>query len=164
VSQPATKDETPGKQMVKDYLQEKGLPTYDSGVHHKTPNQVVEHSPTINQTATVQPSISTSDQSVDTQDMIKARNSTPAMSLKRMLELNPYKKLGIYETMPVKYYNGVPGNKFFKITRYYGIRRDANYCEKVDLYNLFHQNNVMENIKFISDYAGEGLNHGFLGS
>jgi len=137
--------------MVKDYLQDKGLPTYDSGVNGKK----AEEPTVINQTIAPQSSDEKDQTPIDQQDTIKVKNSTPAMSLKRMLELNPYRKLGLYETMPVKYYNGVPGNKFFKITRYYGIKRDANYCEKVDLYNLFHQNNVMENIKFISDYAGE---------
>jgi len=83
-------------------------------------------------------------------------NNSRAVTLQKVLELNPYKKLGLYETMPLKYYNAGPGSKLFKVTRYYGINKDNHYCEKVDLYNLFHPNNIFDNIKFISDYAADG--------
>ena len=72
------------------------------------------------------------------------------------LQNNPYRKLGLYGTMPQEYYNIGPNSKLNSKLRFYGIIHNPNYCEQVDLYNLAHQETVFQGFNFISDYAGEG--------
>jgi len=77
------------------------------------------------------------------------------------LEQNPYKKLGLYSTLPKEYYNVGPKSTLHNNVRFYGIVHNPHYCEQVDLYNLVHQNHVFDHLNFISDYAADGMNLDF---
>jgi len=73
----------------------------------------------------------------------------------RYLIQNPYRKLGLYQNLPKKYYNLGP-NSFYQDSKLkYGIIRNPDYCEEVDLYNLVHPENIL-NMKFVTDYDNEG--------
>jgi len=71
------------------------------------------------------------------------------------LEQNPYKKLGLYSTLPIEYYNVGPKSTLHNNVRFYGIVHNPHYCEQVDLYNLVHQNHIFDNLSYVTDYAAD---------
>jgi len=73
------------------------------------------------------------------------------------LEQNPYKKLGLYSTLPKEYYNIGPKSTLHNNVRFYGIVHNPHYCEQVDLYNLVHQNHIFDQMNYITDYAADGI-------
>ena len=75
------------------------------------------------------------------------------------LSQNPYRLLGLYGSVPARYYNLSPKSKYNEgVLLYYGIIRNADYCQEVDLYHLANQNNIFETLKIVGDQAyDEGL-------
>jgi len=72
------------------------------------------------------------------------------------LSQNPYKLLGLYESVPAHYYNLSPKSKYNNgILLYLGIIRNPEYCQEVDLYHLANQNTLFENLKIIGDQGGD---------
>lgn len=70
-------------------------------------------------------------------------------------EINPFRKLGLYETMPVEYDNYQPGVNYPPNSQIYGIKHNPSYCDAVDLYNLRNPQNIFGNMNFISDYGAD---------
>ena len=73
---------------------------------------------------------------------------------------NPFRKLGLYNSLPEVYYNSQPDLALKPPQkRMYGIHHNRHYCEQVDLYNLLHQDNILKKPKFVSDYNGTGKSY-----
>jgi len=66
---------------------------------------------------------------------------------------NPFRKLGLYQEIPDEYYNFKSGGKLIKGASYYRIKHKKNYCDQVDLYNLYNPSNLFNNMNFITDYS-----------
>jgi len=87
----------------------------------------------------------------------RAQNQTNSYFAAVFQEMNPFRKLGIYNEMPEIYYNHKNDGKLHRNTQYIGIKHNHAYCDAVDLYNLHNPDNIFKNMNFISDYAGEGI-------
>ena len=70
--------------------------------------------------------------------------------------VNPFYLLEVYEPVDVKYFNAAPyGHPLYSYPNM-GLINDASYCEFVDLYNLYHPENVFDSMNFFTDYHPEG--------
>ncbi len=70
--------------------------------------------------------------------------------------INPFRKLGLYQEMPEEFYNFKVDGKLLKGADYYRIKHKQNYCDQVDLYNLYNPSNLFDSMNFISDYSEDG--------
>jgi len=87
---------------------------------------------------------------------IKSQNKFPQVNYKHYFPVNPYKKLGLYETDPALVAPAQSQSDPTKKFKRFGIVHDDTYCEQVDLYNLIHQDNALSQFRFITDYTGRG--------
>lgn len=70
--------------------------------------------------------------------------------------VNPFNLMEVYEPVEVKYFNAAPyGHPLYSYPNM-GLINDASYCEFVDLYNLYHPENVYESMNFFTDYTPDG--------
>ena len=68
-------------------------------------------------------------------------------------EHNPYKLLGGYKKVDLKYYkDGTLKQPNFDKANYHLIH-DEDYCDRVDFYNLAHSDNMFQESNFFTDVA-----------
>jgi len=87
---------------------------------------------------------------------IKFQNQFPQVNYQHYFAVNPYKKLGLYETSSDLAAQAQTQSDPAKKIKRFGIVHDDSYCEQVDLYNLIHQDNALSQFRFITDYTGKG--------
>lgn len=76
--------------------------------------------------------------------------------------VDPFSLLKIYEPLDVKYFNAGPhGHPLFSYPNM-GLINDASYCEFVDLYNLYHPENILNSMNFFSDYHPDGKSYNII--
>jgi tubulin polyglutamylase TTLL1 len=84
--------------------------------------------------------------------------NTSVHQLRGELELaNPFRFYGLYTYMMDELFNAHPNSKPRYDQAYYGVQTDYNYCDLVDLYNLYHPENVYEAMNFVVDYTEASL-------
>jgi hypothetical protein len=55
------------------------------------------------------------------------------------------------------YYNYAPNSRYHPMMRHFGIKKNKNYCDEVDLYNLNNPDNVFGLMNFVTDYTPGGI-------
>ena len=91
---------------------------------------------------------------------LKNYNSTKnALSkLRNQFEIiNPFRYYGLYTYMEDDKFNSRPTSKPKYDYTFYGIKKDSAYCDRVDMYNLYHPENVFGAMNFVVDYTRGGL-------
>ena len=54
-------------------------------------------------------------------------------------------------------FNAHPASKARYSQTFYGIKKDPSYCNLVDLYNLYHPENIFNAMNFVVDYIDGAL-------
>jgi hypothetical protein len=70
--------------------------------------------------------------------------------------VNPFVLLGAYKPLEPRFFNAAPNGHPLYSYPNMGLINDDSYCEFVDLYNLYHPENIFKSMNFFSDYHPEG--------
>jgi tubulin polyglutamylase TTLL1 len=71
--------------------------------------------------------------------------------------VNPFRQYDLYTYMNNTLFNGYPGSRPMYYRDYFGVKTDQNYCDLVDLYNLYHPENIYDHMNFVMDYVPGSL-------
>ena len=66
--------------------------------------------------------------------------------------LNPFRVLGFYKELDPKYLDMSPKSKPLYHSPHTGLKKNPNYCDYADIYNLFNPSNVYDHMYFLTDY------------
>ena len=71
--------------------------------------------------------------------------------------VNPFVLLDVYKAVDPKFFNAAPNGHPMYTYPNMALINDPNYCDYVDIFNLYHPENVYEHTNFFSDYHPEGI-------
>ena len=66
--------------------------------------------------------------------------------------LNPFRLLGFYKHLDLKYFDMTPKSKPYYSSPHTGLKKNPSYCDYSDLFNLFNPSNVYDQMSFVTDY------------
>jgi hypothetical protein len=70
--------------------------------------------------------------------------------------VNPFNILGAYQYLDPIFFNSAPSGHPLYSYPNMGIINNPSYCEYVDLFNLYHPENIFDSMNFFTDYHPEG--------
>lgn len=91
-------------------------------------------------------------------NMLKESYDTFKKQVSFFNSINPFAAIDAYVPVEKKYFNSYPGFH----TRYrrtiFGLKKNDNYCDIVDAYNLAHPDSIFNQMNFFTDYGQDGKN------
>ena len=70
----------------------------------------------------------------------------------QLKKINPLRELNAYKSPPLETFNDFPGSGPMYRSVYLGIKHNPSYCDLVDMYNMYHSENVYSAMNFVGDY------------
>jgi len=97
-------------------------------------------------------------ESIDNElNLTKKYNSSTEDITHKLEVMNPLRLLNGYVLPEKKHMNGYPRARPLYKTNYMGFVKNPGYCDIVDMYNLYHPENVYDHMNFIVDYISSSL-------